>query len=176
MDMVMSGLNFEVCLVYLDDIIVFSRTMEEHFERLTLVLDRILKSGLKIKPSKTHLLQRSVDFLGHRVSYRGIEPQVEKLDVIRKWPRPESVKEVRTFTGLCSYYRRFVRGFADIAAPLNELTMKGRRFQWSDYCEEAFETLKTVLTTAPILGMPNESDQFILDTDASEEAIGAVIS
>jgi Reverse transcriptase (RNA-dependent DNA polymerase)/RNase H-like domain found in reverse transcriptase len=173
MDMIMSGLNFEICLVYLDDIIVFSETLERHLERLVLMLDRIRASGLKIKASKTHLLQRFVDFLGHVISYRGIEPQQEKVTSVLNWPRPESAKEIKAFLGLCGYYRRFVEGFAEIAAPLYELLRKGRKFEWTGRCDESFERLKTSLTSAPILGVPNDDDPFVFNMDVSDEATGA---
>ena len=176
MDMVMSGLAYEICLVYLDDVIVYSTSLEEHLRRLGLVLDRIKSSGLKIKPSKTHLLKRSVDFLGHVISYRGIQPQADKISAVDNWKRPENVHDVKAFVGLCTYYRRFVDKFADIAAPLYDLLKKGAAFVWSQACEQAFEHLKTALTTAPILGMPNEVDQFVFDTDASNHAVGAVLS
>ena len=176
MDMILSGLNFDICLVYLDDIIVFSNTTENHLERLALVLSRIQASGLKIKASKTHLLQKSVKFLGHVVSYRGIEPQREKISAVIDWPRPESRKDIKAFLGLCGYYRRFVEGFADIASPLYELLQKGRKFEWNERCDESFERMKSTLTSAPILGVPNDNDSFVLDTDASDEAIGAVLS
>jgi transposase InsO family protein len=176
MDMMMSGLNFEICLVYLDDIIVFSTTLEQHLERLCQVLDRIRTSGLKIRPSKTHLLRRSVNFLGHVVSYQGIEPQTEKLAAVRDWPQPENVRDVKASLGLCTYYRRFVEGFADRAAPLYELLTKNKTFKWTNRCQQSFDDLKVALTSAPVLGMPNETDPFVLDTDASDEAIGAVLS
>ena len=134
MDIIMSGLTYEICLVYLDDIIVFSKTLEEHLSRLATVLDRIHSLGLKIKASKTHLLKRSVDLLGHVVSYRGIEPQQEKVSAVQNWPQPRTVRVVRAFVGLCTCYRRFVEGFADMAAPLYDLLKKGATFQWTETC------------------------------------------
>ena len=104
-DVVMAGLTFEVALCYLDDLIIFSRTIEEHLERLRLVLDRLSGAGLKLKPSKCHLLQKSVEFLGHIVSAGQIAVNPAKILAVVDWPVPENVHEVRGFIGLCSYYR-----------------------------------------------------------------------
>jgi len=128
MDLVMSGLNFEVCLVYLDDVIVFSSTMDEHFDRLRVVLSRLKGAGLKLKPSKCHFLQKHVAFLGHIVSEGGVSTDLEKIRAVTEWPVPTNLREVRAFVGLCSYYRRFVEGFAGISAPLHDMTRKGAEF------------------------------------------------
>jgi hypothetical protein len=176
MDLVMAGLNYSVCLVYLDDIIVFSRTIEEHFERLALLLDRLRGANLKLKPSKCQLFRKSVIFLGHVVSEEGIQTDPEKVVAVREWPRPKTITEVRSYLGLASYYRRFIKGFAEIASPLHALTSKKATFDWTNDCEEAFEELKERLTTAPVLAMPADTGKFWLDTDASNLAIGAVLS
>jgi len=176
MDIVMSGLHLDVCLVYLDDIIVFSKTIEEHLERLVRVLDRLRSAGLKLKPEKCSLFRRSVSFLGHVVSEAGIATDPEKILAVASWPTPTSLKEVRAFVGLASYYRRYVKGFADIAAPLHALTKKGQTFRWSPEAQAAFEALKEALTTPPVLAMPNDVGEMILDTDACDTTIGAVLS
>lgn len=176
MDVVMSGLSFEVCLSYLDDVIVYSETSESHFERLRLVLDRFSKAGLKLKPSKCCIFQKSVEFLGHVISEGNIGVNPKKIMDVVDWPVPTSVKEVRGFIGLCSYYRRFVKDFGKIAAPLNALSEKNCVFSWQDECQLAFDKLKELLTTTPLLAMPNDTDTFVLDTDASQYAIGAVLS
>jgi len=176
MDVVMSGLHLDVCLVYLDDIILFSKTVDEHLERLVTVLGRLRSAGLKLKPEKCSLMQRSVSFLGHIVSGEGIATDPEKTKAVAEWPEPTSVKEVRSFLGLAGYYRRFVKNFAKIAAPLHALTKKNQSFVWTEETQTAFETLRNALTSSPILAMPNDSDMFILDSDACDHTIGAVLS
>jgi len=176
MDVVMSGLHLDVCLVYLDDIILFSKTVEEHLERLVRVLDRLHSAGLKLKPEKCSLMQQSVTFLGHVVLGAGIATDPEKTKVVTEWPVPRSVKEMRSFLGLAGYYRRFVKGFADIVAPLHALTKKDQPFLWTNGTQKAFEMLKKALISPPILAMPNDVDTFILDTDACNQTVGAVLS
>jgi transposase InsO family protein len=176
MDIVLSGLSFDICLAYLDDIIVFSEDESSHVNRLRVVLSRLQQAGLKLKPSKCSLMQRSVLFLGHVISACGIATDPQKTHDIVNWPVPQNIKEVRAFLGLCGYYRRYVERFAELARPLHALTEKNHRFEWTTQCQTAFDSLKTALTSPPILAVPNDSDQFILDTDASNWAIGAVLS
>ena len=176
MDIVMSGLHLDICLVYLDDIVVFSKTPEQHLERLEIVFDRLLRAGLKIKPVKCSFFRRSVAFLGHIVSDEGIETDPVKVQTVVDWPVPTSVSEVRSFLGLASYYRRFVKDFSKLAAPLNALTQKNRKFEWTEETQKSFEALKAALTSPPILAMPRDEGLFTLDTDASYGQIGAVLS
>ena len=176
MDMTLAGLNYQICLVYLDDIILMSRTVDEHLERLKLILDRLRTAGLKLKPSKCNLLQKSISFLGHIVSENGIAADPVKVQAVAEWPRPTNVTEVRSFLGLCSYYRRFVQGFAAIAGPLHALTGKNAKFVWTIGCQDAFVTLKQRLIETPILAMPQDHGTYYLDTDASDDSIGAVLS
>jgi len=171
----MCGLTFEVCLKYIDDVIVYSATLEDHFQRLNLVLRSLCDAGSKLKPSKCILLQRSVEFLGHIVTEGRIGVNPKKIKDVVEWPTPVSVKEVRGFIGLCSY-RRFVKDFGKIAAPLNALSEKNRTFSWDKSYQVSFDTLKKCPTSTPLLAMPNDNDMFILDTDASQYAIGAVLS
>ena len=176
MDVAMAGLNYEICLVYLDDIVLFSKTVKEHLERLRLIFDRLRRANLKLKPSKCHLLKKTVTFLGHVISENGVATDPTKIDGVLSWPVPRNVTEVRSFLGLCSYYRRFVKDFAMIAAPLHALTGKNARFYWSENCQEAFDVLKERLVSAPILAMPKDEGEYWLDTDASNFSIGAVLS
>ena len=176
MDLVLCGLSYQTCMVYLDDIIVFAPDFDGHLDRLEEIFQRLRSANLKLHPGKCSLLQRRVAFLGHVVSATGIEVQAEKTDAVKDWPVPRNLREVRSFVGLCSYYRRFVAGFADIAAPLHALTRKNAKFEWTAECQQAFDALKEKLTTAPVLGMPQNDGQFLLDTYASDNGLGAVLS
>ena len=176
MENVLHDLRWAVCLYYLDDIIIFARTPQELLQRLRMVLDRLREVGLKVKPTKCTLFQTEVQFLGHQVSENGIEPLADKIETIQNWPVPHCIRDVRAFFGLASYYRKFVRDFALIAEPLTRLTRKQTRFEWSDEAQEAFEKLKKALAEATSLAFPYPNRPCILDTDASDVAIGAVLS
>ena len=178
MENVLSGLRWETLLVYLDDVIVFGRTIQQTVDRLEVVLERFRGAGLKLKPSKCHLFKKEVKYLGHVVSEKGIHTDPEKISAVQDWPAPRTPTQVRSFLGLASYYRRFIKGFADIAAPLHRLTETkgGDKFEWVEECAQAFATLKEALISAPILGYPRAVGQFVLDTDASNFAIGGVLS
>ena len=172
MDIVLSGLNFEICLVYLDDVIIFGDTLQQHLQRLGKVFERLRTANLKLKPSKCRLLRRAVNFLGHVVTQDGVAVDPSKIHDVVEWPVPRRLRDVRSFLGLCSYYRRFIRNFSVLAAPLFELTKKGRAFEWDDACQEVFEHLKRVLTTTPILALPKDEGLYILDCDACDLGIG----
>ena len=176
MERVLSGLHWETLLVYLDDVIVYGRTVSETIARLETVFQRFRSAGLKLKPSKCRLFRSQVEYLGHVVSASGIHTDPAKVEAVQSWPTPRCQTDVRSFIGLASYYRRFIRNFTDIARPLLKLTEKKAVFEWNSECYEAFQRLKTALTSAPILAYPQEHGQFILDTDASAFAIGAVLS
>ena len=175
MQRVLHGLDWKICLVYIDDVIIFSRTFEEHLSRLTAVFDRLREANLKLKPSKCHFANSSVDFLGFVVSSEGILPDPGKLHAVETFPVPSSVKEVRSFLGLCNYYRRFVKDFAKIASPLNRLTRKSVPFVWDPCCDAAFQDLKNRLCSPPILAYPDFFQPFHLHTDASKSALGYVL-
>lgn len=176
MEKVMKGLQWEILLIYLDDVIVYGRSVEEEIQRLRTTFSRLRAANLKLKPSKCHLFCKSVLYLGHVVTSQGISTDPDKVRVIVDWPRPNCKKEVRSFLGLASYYRRFVQDFAEIASPLHALTAKSAKFQWNEKAEQAFHELKKRLQSSPILTFPVPQDNFILDTDASANAIGAVLS
>ena len=175
MHQVLHGLDWNICLIYLDDIIVFSRTFDEHLSRLRLVFDRLGAANLILNPSKCFFGQQSVLFLGHLISRHGIQPNPEKTQVVRNFPRPRSVKDIRAFLGLASYYRRFVQNFSSIAAPLTRLTRKNIPFLWDVACETAFQRLKDALITPPILVYPNLSQPFHLSVDASSTGLGYIL-
>ena len=176
METVLAGLQYNICLVFLDDIIVYGSSFEEEISRLKQVFTRLIQAGLKLKPKKCVLFQKKVAYLGHIVSDAGVSPDPSKVEAIEKWPTPSTVTEVRSFLGLAAYYRRFVKDFATVASPLHKLTEKGRQFLWSDDCQTSIEALQKCLITAPILAYPNAEEPFILDTDASNFGIGAVLS
>ncbi|HSN23183.1 MAG TPA: reverse transcriptase family protein, partial [Methylomicrobium sp.] len=175
MDLVMAGLLWNVCLVYLDDIIVYSATFEQHLERLSAVFDRLALADLKVKASKCQLFCQEVHFLGHVISAAGVAADPEKVKAVASWPRCRNLTELRSFVGLASYYRRFIARFADIARPLHQLTGKGQPFVWEAAQENAFQTLKERLITAPILASPRDEGEYVLDTDASLYGLGAVL-
>ena len=172
MEKVLAGLQWKIALLYLDDVIVFSSTVEQQLDRLRLVFERIRKANLQLKPKKCHLFCKEVSFLGHRVSGEGVTTEEDKVQAVKEWPVPKSVKAVRSFLGLTGYYRRFVKDYAAVASPLIALTQKAVVFKWGEEEQRAFETLKDKLVTAPILGYPDMKERFILDTDASKCAIG----
>jgi len=176
MDLVLCGLTYVTCLVYLDDIIVYANDFETHLERVREVFSRLRDANLKLHATKCCLFQRRVDFLGHVLSERGIEVQEEKVAVVRNWPPPRNLSELRSYLGLCSYYRRFAKGFADVAAPLYKLQKKNATFVWGKPQQDAFVRLKEMLISAPILGMPTDAGKFYLDCDASDVGLGAVLS
>ena len=131
---------------------------------------------MKLKVSKCNFAQKEVKFLGHVISRDGIKPDPDKIERVRNFPQPQDVTEVKCFLGLASYYRRFIKGFAEMAQPLNHLTKKAARepsyFLWTDDCGKAFNALREVLTTAPVLAYPDITKPFILYTDASGKATG----
>ena len=176
MELVLRGHQWERCLIFLDDVIVHGKTFEETLSNLDIVLTRFRKANLKLKPSKCHLFKRSVAFLGHVVSRDGVQTDPEKIQAVSEWPVPCSVKEVRSFLGFANYYRRFIEGFSTVAAPLHHLTNKDVTFKWIEECQIAFDTLKQKLVDSPLLSYPVADTTFILDTDASNVGIGAVLS
>ena len=168
MNEVLGDLQGSICMVYLDDFVIYSRSVGEHFRHLRTVLQRLRQAGLKIKPQKCRLFADSVTFLGHRLSAEGVSPDPAKYAAVRDWPTPSSPTAVRQFTGFATYYRRFIPNFSTIAAPLNKLTEKQASFQWTPACQDAFEALRHQLVTAPVLAYPDPGRPFLLDTDASE--------
>ena len=164
-----------VALVYLDDILVPGLAFPQHIANLKVVLQRLRKAKLKLSPKKCALFRKEVKYLGHVVSKEGISPDPGKTEAVKSWPKPTSVTETKSFLGLCSYYRRFVPSFADIAHPLQQCTTTVP-FSWTTEADDAFEKLKLALTEAPVLAYLDCSALFILDTDASGTGIGAVLS
>ena len=175
MECVLRNLTYKICLIYLDDILVYSRTFDDHLFHLRQVFDRLRQANLKLKPSKCHFACAKVQYLGHIVSGDGVAPDPEKISAVKNFPRPHNVKTVRSFLGLANYYRRFIKDFAKLAAPLNKLLRKDQKFAWTPLCEEAFEALKSALTSAPILAFPDFTQPFHLFVDASNDGVGATL-
>ena len=175
MELICSGLQWTSCLIYLDDILVFGKSFQEHTERLQDVLEGIRLSGLKLKPEKCEIFHEEVRFLGHIISAQGVQPDPMNVSKVLEWPVPKNVTEVRQFRGLCSYYRRFVKNFSVITKPLNNLTTKEASLNWDDICQEAFDTLKTKLASPGVMAFPQDKGTYILDTDACDVGIGAVL-
>lgn len=175
MELVLSGLTYESCLVYLDDVCVYGPSLLIHTQRLEAVLKRLEQANLKLKASKCSLFQRKAFFLSHVADEQGIHCDPRKVEDIVSWPVPRNLTEVKSFVGLASYYRSFIRGFADLARPLNELSRKGTKFVWGDRQLQAFEALKSCLVSAPVLAPPRDEGTYVLDTDASDVAVGYVL-
>jgi transposase InsO family protein len=177
----LSDLHLTWCIIYLDDIIVFSKTPEEHLERLEGVFKKLQEAGLKLKPSKCELFKQRITYLGHVVSDQGIETDTKKIEAIKSWPTPVTVTGVRSFLGFANHYRRFIKGYATVARPLNKILAgenskkKKEKIEWNDECQEAFEQLKELCSTSPVLAYADYSKPFELHTDASIKGLGAVL-
>ena len=176
MDRTLAGLAWNICLYYLDDIIVFSATWAEHLQRLKAVFERLRRANLKLGAKKCTLAAREVSFLGYKVTPDGLEPEPRLMEAISKLPPPINVAEVRSFLGLVGYYRRFVEKFFDKAAPLNALLRREQAWKWTEDCQEAFETLKGEIAARPVSAYPDFSKPFRLYTDASNIGLGAILA
>ena len=176
-DKVLQGLE-SFADAYIDDVEVdTSTTFEEHSLHLRKVFERLRKAKLRARPSKCKIAKTVVDFVGHRVGKDTIKPRDALVRTIEEFPRPETKKQVRSFLGLTGYYRRFIKNYADIAIPLTNLTKKTEptRVRWTDVCERAFNELKTLLKSPPILRPPHWDELFILQVDASDFGVGAIL-
>lgn len=165
----------EFVIIFIDDILVYSKDRESHEGHLRAVLGRLREQQLFAKLSKCSFWQRSIGFLGHIVSDQGVSVDPEKIRSIQEWPRPRNATEVRSFLGLAGYYRRFVQGFANMAQSMTKLTGKNVKFVWTDECELSFSRLKEMLTSAPILALPEMDKPYVVYTDASITGLGCVL-
>ncbi|KAJ9544341.1 hypothetical protein OSB04_024048 [Centaurea solstitialis] len=163
-------------IVFIDDILIYSKTAKEHGEHLRKVLEMLKWERLYAKFSKCEFWLKEVQFLGHIVTQEGIKVDPAKIEAIKDWETPKSPSEVRSFLGLAGYYRRFIEHFSAIATPLTALTKKDVKFEWTSTCEYAFNNLKGKLTTAPILTLPNGTDGFVVYCDASKLGLGCVLT
>ena len=190
MERIFGDQSLHTLLLYLDDIVIFSNTFQQHLERLEMVLSRLQENNLKLKLKKCKFFQVKVGYLGHVISAAGVATDPEKIRVVKEWGRPTTVKQLRSFLGFASYYRRFVDGFAGLAAPLHKLVgaLQGTRKRppptahgplerhWDEACESSFCALKQRLVQAPVLRYADFNRPFILETDASHAGLGAVLS
>eukprot|EP00253_Pinus_taeda_P011652 PITA_11652 len=162
-------------LIFIDDILIYSRTIEEHYEHLRRVLQTLREHQLYAKFSKCDFFKEEIQYLGHVITKEGIAVDPEKIKAIMDWPVPKDVTDVRSFMGLAGYYRRFVEGFSKVAFPITSLQKKGKSFQWTPNCQKSFEQLKHLLTTAPILCIADPNKDYVVCTDASKEGLGGVL-
>ena len=186
METCMDDLYLNYCLLYLDDIVVFSRSYDEHLVRLEAIFQRLHEAGLKVNAKKCHFLKHRIKYLGHIVSEDGISTDPEKVEVVKSWPVPKDVKDLQRFLGFVGYYRRFIKNFSKIAHPLHLLLQgtgkcnkRKRRpqfpFQWGEAQQKAFEMLIECCSSSPVLAYADYSKPFVLHTDASRDGLGAVL-
>ena len=183
MEQVFVGLIGKFVFIYLDDILIASETWDEHLIHLEQVLERLVESGLKLKPSKCELVVHEVEFLGHLLTPNGIKMSPSKVKAINEYPVPKKVKELQSFIGLAGYYRKFIRGFAMIAKPLHQITRQDKGFRWSEECQNAFDELKQKIAQDVTLPFPdfkeameNPKRRFLIQTDASKEGIAGILN
>ena len=181
MESCLGELHLNWCIIYLDDVIVYLKTPEEHIEWLEAVFKKISDAGLKLKPSKCEFFKKRIHYLGHIVSNKGIETDPKKIEAIVKWPGPRTVHEVHKFLGFTNYYRKFVYKYAQIARPLNKLISgenakkKHRKVDWGEDQETSFCQLKDACTKTPVLAYADYKKPFRVNTDASERGLGSVL-
>jgi hypothetical protein len=161
-------------LVFFDDLLSYNKTWEEHLKHVDHILDIMEEQSLYAKESKCEIGMTKVLFLGHIIGEKGVHVHQEKIQAINNWPTPRTLTELKSFLGICSYYKKFVKGFSQLCAPLIDLTRKGA-FEWNDEAQSTFEKMKKVMSTCLVLSLPDFSQPFILECDASGEGVGAVL-
>ena len=173
---VLSELINKFVVVYLDDILIYSRSLDEHRTHVKKVLKALKENHLIVKLEKCVFHVKEIEFLGHLISGTSIKTDPKKIESVKDWPEPNTTKQLQSFLGFCNYYRRFIKNFSIIANPLFKLTRKNALFVWTEECKSTFATLKELLTTAPVLLLPDPEKPFVLETDASHFALGCVLS
>lgn len=176
MNNVLVGLQGIECFVYMDDIIIYGYNLAEHNSRLQNVFDKLRDHNLKLQPEKCHFLSKQIAYLGHLITENGVSPDPAKLEAVSSYPLPKKEKDIKSFLGFAGYYRRFIPNFAKLAKPLTSLLKKGTVFKWDAFCDEAFQALKGKLINSPILQFPRFNEEFLVTSDASDYAVGAVLS
>ena len=181
METCLGDLNLHWCIIYLDDIVIFSKDLASHLKRLKAVFQKLEEAGLKLKPSKCELFWRQLTYLGHVISAKGVATDEDKIEAIKYWPMPTTVMEVQSFLGFMVYCCRFIPKFAQVAWPLHELTSgenvgkKKAAIKWDSRCQQAFDDLKKLCTTVPILAYADFSKPIKLHTDDCGTGLGAVL-
>jgi hypothetical protein len=163
-------------IIFLDDILVYSMSEDEHGHHCNMVLQVLRGHQLYAKLSKCSFYQKIIHYLGHIISEEGIAVELEKIEAIKRWKTPKNVIEVRSFMGLAGYCRRFIVGFSRIAHSITSLQRKGKNFQWTEECERSFQQLKQLLTSAPIMRIVDPTEDFIVCTNACKEGQGGILS
>ena len=176
MDTPLRGLINKHCFVYLDDIIIFGHSIEQHNQNLAIVLQRLRELGLKMQPDKCEFLKPELEYLGHVITAEGVKPNPNKIEAVRNFKTPTTPTEVKSFLGLAGYYRKFIRNFSKIAKPLTDLIKKDISFHWTDKQQNSLDTLKQKLCESPVLIYPDFSKTSTLTTEASNEGIRGVLS
>ncbi len=176
MDLCLSGLPADHVLAYMDDIAVYSNTFEDHLHDLEAIFLRLRSAGISLKASKCLFASHEVDFLGYHLSQNGIQPQDRLTSIIHDFPRPTTKKELKRFLGLSGFYCNFIKDFSKISKPLNSITSDQASFDWTEECENSFSKLKEKLCSKPVLAFPRCGEPFIVEVDASDVAVGGVLS
>jgi hypothetical protein len=161
------------CLVYIDDIVIYSKTFDEHLIHLERILQRFFDAHFTFNLPKCRLFLKEFDHLGHLLSAQGIKPNPDKIAALQEMSAPTDLKQLQSFLGLANWFRRFVPSFAKLSAPLTDLLKHSTTWLWTEACQTAFEALKTVLASAPVMGFPDPSKPYVLVVDASNRQIGA---
>lgn len=175
MNLIFAHLLRKSVLVFMDDILIYSASLEEHMALLKEVFDILRQHQFYVKLSKCIFAQSEVEYLGHTISAKGVATEVTKVQAVQQWPTPRNLKDLRGFLGLTGYYRRFIKHYGLISRPLSNLLKKGVSFVWTTTTEKAFQQLKQALVTAPVLVLPNFQKPFVLETDASDLGFGAML-
>ena len=176
MNSLLSGLQGMELFVYLDDVVIYSTSIGEHEIKFNRLMDRLRKAKLQLQSDKCEFLRHEVKYLGHVTSENGVKPDLKKIEADSNFPRPKKSKNIKQFLGLAGYYRRFIPNFSKVVKPLTQLLKKDVAFKRMENQEDAFNALKTALTTEHILQYPDFSQPFNLTTDASGYAVGGVLS
>jgi hypothetical protein len=175
MNKIFASMIRKCVLVFVDDILIYSHTLQAHIEHLDEVFKLLEQNQLFVKKSKCSFAQRSLEYLGHIISAEGVSTDPAKIEAVQRWPRPSNVKQLRGFLGLAGYYRKFIRYFGVLCRPLTQLLKKNALFCWTPSVDEAFVAVKQALVQAPVLALPDFSKEFVLETDACASGVGAVL-